>query len=347
VTGIRPIILTGLKTLAIKFKYLGDVVLMVPALRALRKADPEGELHVLVAAEAVPLLEPLGLADRIWGLPRRSRSPVEVGRLIKTLRAERFDRSIDFVGNDRGAFLSRAIAAQERVGLTPPLGFLGRQRAYHRCMPDPGGSMHQIDRDLALLDFLQIDTRDAGEPMLKADPVLADQAAKLVPPEAALLHLSTSQAKKEWPIHYWSRVADLLEERRIPAIFSAGPSEREQALIQDVLEHRPYSRRLPCLESLALFLAAVSRARLLIACDTGPLHMAAALGGPTLSVFGPTPAWQWRPRGSEHLTLTGSFCTCSPHAHQCTSDPWCMAAIRPERVVEELLAILMTQYSSR
>jgi len=320
---------------------------MVPALRALRQADPAGELHVLVAAEAVPLLEPLGIADRIWGLPRRSRNPMKIGQLVKSLRAEGFDRSIDFVGNDRGAFLSSAIAARERVGLTPPLGFLGRQRAYHRCLPDPGGAMHQVDRDLALLQFLDIDTADAGEPILKSDPSLADEAAKLVPPEAALLHLSTSQSKKEWPIHYWSRVADLLEERRIPAIFSAGPSEREQGLIHDVLEHRPYSRRLPRLESLALFLAAISRARLLISCDTGPLHMAAGLGVPTLSFFGPTPAWQWHPRGLQHLTIRGSFCTCSPHAHHCTSDPWCMAAIRPERVVEELLAILMTQYSSR
>lgn len=318
---------------------------MIPALRALRQADPDGELHVLVAQEAVPLLEGLGLVDKVWGLSRRNRQASATWKEVKALRQEQFDRSIDFVGNDRGAWLSWVIRARERFGLTPPLGFFGRQRAYHHYMPDPGGNLHQIDRDLRLMEFLGIDTSQAGEPELKADPALAEEAAKLIPVNAAVLHLSTSQPKKEWPILYWSRVADLLEERKVPAIFSAGPTEREQQLIADLLEHRPYSRRMPKLDSLAMFLAAISRARLMMACDTGPLHMAAALGVPTISFFGPSPRWQWHPRGSQHLAVGGAFCTCSPHAKRCTSDPWCMTAIRPDRVVEELLALLMTQYS--
>ena len=63
----RPV--SKIKILAIKFKYLGDVVVAVPALRALRDQWPEGELHVLVAEDAAPLLRHLPWLDKIWALP--------------------------------------------------------------------------------------------------------------------------------------------------------------------------------------------------------------------------------------------------------------------------------------
>jgi len=316
---------------------------MLPALEALKAADPEGLLHVAVWEEAAPLIERHPAVDKVWPIPRKA-GWLAMLKIMRAMRDEHFDRSIDFVGNDRGALLSRFVNATERIGVVPPLGFAGRRRCYHSTRPDPGAGLHQIERDLDLLTLWNIPPNTL-EPRIYPDPALAGTAATMLPPNGVILHLSTSQPKKEWPSAYWSRVGDALEERGLPAFFAAGPGPREQALIDALLDHRPYSRRLPPTPDLALYLSILARARLFVSCDTGPLHMAAALGVTTISLFGPSPAWQWQPRASGHVVLVAKSCTCSPHARVCTSDPACMAMLPPERVVDELLVMLMRQYT--
>src|SRR5450432_1082035 len=106
------------KILAIVFKFLGDVVVSIPALRALKQAQPRGELHVLVAEEAFPLVKTLPWIDRVWALPRtRGKARLrDTWPVICALRREKFDLSLDFVGNDRGAFLTLAAGARLKVG---------------------------------------------------------------------------------------------------------------------------------------------------------------------------------------------------------------------------------------
>ena len=114
-----------LKILALKFKYLGDVAIMVPALRALNERWPSAQLDVLVANEAVPILSELPWVHKVWGF-HRSRGSASIRSslpLILALRKQNFDRSVDFVGNDRGAILSWCIGAQRRLGPKVPLGF--------------------------------------------------------------------------------------------------------------------------------------------------------------------------------------------------------------------------------
>ena len=96
------------KILAVQFKYLGDAVFVTPALRALRERWPEGEIHVLVAAEVAPLLANLPWIKKVWALPRtRGRARVrDSWPVIRALRREKFQRAVDFGGNDRGAILS-------------------------------------------------------------------------------------------------------------------------------------------------------------------------------------------------------------------------------------------------
>ena len=128
------------KILAIKFKYLGDVVVVVPALRALRDQWPDAELHALVAEDAAPLLRHLPWLDKVWALPRtRGQARLaESWPIIRALRREKFDRSVDFVGNDRGAILSRLIGARERLGVVAR--WTARPRPPPRLHPPHRGS---------------------------------------------------------------------------------------------------------------------------------------------------------------------------------------------------------------
>src|SRR5271154_1987429 len=96
------------KILAILFRYLGDTVLLVPALRAIRDRHPDCELHVLVPEEAGPLLRHLPWLTRLWLMPRkRGRARFkQTWPVLRALRAERFDRSVDFSSNDRSAIMT-------------------------------------------------------------------------------------------------------------------------------------------------------------------------------------------------------------------------------------------------
>lgn len=333
-----------MKILALKFKYLGDVAVMVPALRALRARFPEAELHALVAADAAPLLAHLPWLDRVWALPRK-RGSAQFGRvwpLLRALRRERFDRSVDFVGNDRGAWLSFAVGARKRLGMTPSdKGFPGRRFLYHTAWPEPPHDRHESLRDIALLEAWDVPAPANAELEIAVDPALRPQAAALLSSGAVLCHLSTSQPKKEWPRERWRDLAALARERGLRLVFSAGVSEREQGDLARLRELAPGIETLPPVPELPLFLAVLERAAAFVGGDTGPLHFAAGLGVPTLALYGPTSVRQWAPLGRRHVVLTGGACACSGHAHVCTSPAPCIDQIAPERVVagiERLLA---------
>src|SRR4051812_33115234 len=115
------------KILAINFKFLGDIVLGVPTLRAIHEHFPNAELHVVVAEEAAPLLRSIPWMTRVWGIPRvRGKATIgQVWPVIRALRKERFDRSVDLAGNDRGALFSLLCGAAKRLGPVAPKGFWG------------------------------------------------------------------------------------------------------------------------------------------------------------------------------------------------------------------------------
>jgi ADP-heptose:LPS heptosyltransferase len=88
---------------------------------------------------------------------------------------------------------------------------------------------------------------------------------------------------------------------------------------------------LPLIAELPLFLAVLARAQAFVSGDTGPLHFAAGLGVPTISLFGPSPPVRWAPIGEQHQVLTGSLCSCG-NVSICQSANHCLAAITPEQV---------------
>lgn len=329
------------KILALQFKYFGDAVLLTPALRALRSHFPNGELHVLVPEEIAPLFRHLPYLNRVWPMPRqRGRARFSQSwPLIRALRREHFDRSVDFASNDRGAILSRLIGARRRLGWDERGGFFGRKFCYTDRVAPESRPQHESVRLAQLLSGWQISPPAALEAEIHADPSLADAAKEILPGERAVVcHVASSQAKKEWPVAHWAKLLRLAAGAGFPVVFTTAPGEREQTLMAELKKSAPDAVILPPVTELPLFLAVLARAAAFISGDTGPLHFAAGLGVPTISLFGPTSAAQWAPVGQHHQTLTGSSCACDSNLSVCQSANHCLAAIWPEQVLACLQA---------
>ncbi|MGD0087146.1 MAG: glycosyltransferase family 9 protein [Verrucomicrobiota bacterium] len=323
------------KILGLQFKYFGDAVLLTPALRALREYFPAGELHLLVPEEIAPLFQHLPHLNRVWPMPRR-RGRAQFGQswpMLRALRRERFDRSVDFASNDRGAIISRFIGARRRLGWGGRGGFFGRKFCYTDRVTPEAKPQHESARLVQLLSGWQIPSPPSLEAEIHADPALAVAAKKLLPAERAVIcHVASSQPRKEWPLPHWARLQRLASGAGFHVIFTTARGGREQALMTELKRLVPDAVILPLVPELPLFLALLARAGVFISGDTGPLHFAAGLGVPTISLFGPSSPVQWAPIGKRHQVLTGSACTCDGSLSVCQSASHCLTAISPEQV---------------
>jgi ADP-heptose:LPS heptosyltransferase len=327
------------KILALQFKYFGDAVLMTPALRALKQHFAGAEIHVLVPEEITPLLQNLPFVDRVWAMPRR-RGRASLSRslpIIGELRREKFDRSVDFASNDRGAIISRFIGAKDRLGWDERGGFLGRKLCYNTRVAPPKVLPHESIRLCQLLAGWDIFTPVNLAPEIRADNALADAARKILPNENAIIcHIASSRSKKEWPATHWAELHRLAKASGLRLVFTTAKGEREQALMDGLRKLAPDAEILPFIRELPLFLAVLARAKVFVSGDTGPLHFAAALGVPTISLFGSSPAARWAPIGEKHQMLQGAPCTCDGKFPDCRSQQFCLAAISPAQVFAAL-----------
>jgi ADP-heptose:LPS heptosyltransferase len=327
------------KILALQFKYFGDAVLMTPSLRAIREKFPQGELHVLVPEPIAPLLQNLSWISRVWPMPRRrGRASLSLTwPVIRALRREQFDRSVDFASNDRGAILSFFIGARQRLGWVQRGGFLGRQFCYNQRVISENQVRHESARLAHLLSAWNIKPSSLAAE-IRADPALVAVAEKLLPPGKILCYIASSQSKKEWPLAHWASLHQVAAAAGTELIFTTGIGAREETLLKDFRRLAPAAPVLDPVPDLALYLATLQRAEAFVSGDTGPLHFAAGLGVPTLSLFGPSSPAQWAPVGMQHRSLTGSACTCG-NVGVCESAKHCLATITPEQVFAELLKL--------
>ncbi len=332
------------KTLAIQFKYLGDAVILTPALKALKAQWPEDELQVLVAAEIAPLLDNLPWITRVWAMPRtRGRARLKQSwPFVQALRQEHFDRCVDFGGNDRGALLSRLSGAPVRLGTVGgEYASLLQRFCYSQCAPRSHTAISYFDAHFELLSAWGIVRPQSLSLEIGCNPRDSDAAAKLVPPGAIICHIATSQAKKEWPLVHWQALHHLAQQAGLKLVFSSGNSVRERQLLTDLEALLPDALMLPQINDLNLFLNVLKLARLVISGDTGPLHFAAGLGVPVLGIFGVDNSLrEVAPIYHAHQLVKASHCACGHEFPYCQQAVSCMSSIAPAAVFARLNTLI-------
>jgi len=332
-----------IKILAIQTKSLGDAVMVIPALQAIRRRYPDSALHALVPEAVAPLLQHEPSLTRLWTVPRvRGRADFKQNwPVIRALRAERFDRSVDFAGNDRGAILSFICGAHERLGTFGVGGFIGRRFCYTQSIPSASHDRHETLRLLHILSAWGITPPASVSIQLHTDTSLDAAAAQLLPEGVILCHIGSSLPEKEWPVGHWAAFYRMAALAGHKLIFNTGADPREQALLQALKQLVPQVAALPPSLDLATFLAVIKRAKACISNDTGPMHFAAALGVPTIGLFGPTPVIQWRPIGPQHEIVQSPKCSCIGSAHIGADHR--MADIQPEEVFRCLQKLIASK----
>jgi lipopolysaccharide heptosyltransferase I len=303
----------------VKLSSLGDVIHALPVARALRAARPEARLTwVVEAREAVilrdhPDLDAVVAVDtRRWRrLLRRPRSVptalTEIARAARALRRERFDVTVDLQGLLKSGLLTAATRAPTRIGLASShcrerLNVLFTNR---RVAPPDG---HVVEQYLALLRPLGIEPappvfhvplRPAAE--RRMEEFLGEHGVKRTDTLVAL-NPGAGRADKRWPIAHFVALAERLAvecEARLLVLW--GPEEAHLArAIRDGVSARALLAPPTDLDELAALLRRVS---LLVAGDTGPLHLAAAVGARCLGLFGPTRARRNGPYGARSQGL--------------------------------------------
>lgn len=329
-----------MKFLAIKFKFLGDIALTIPALRALKEYNPDAEIHFLVPEHAFPVVQHNPWIRKVWAFPKkRGLKALENWGLIRDLRKEKFDVSIDFVGNDRGALISLLVGAEVRLGPKSTRGFLGREYCYSHRISEASENLHEIDRSLNLLKKIHIPAPSSKQPELYSDPGLNNYASKILPCDSILCHISTSSDSKEWPIENWVSFYKNYPELSAHMVFTSGISEREKNLLETLRKYLPEAKTISPSPTLPELMALIKQARLVICGDTFTAHAAAGLGTPLVALYGPTRVEQWDPLGKRVL-LEAQNCKCRHFFYKCTAQKHCLLNLSAKSVANAVVEIL-------
>ena len=338
---------------------MGDILHALPAVTALRMAHPgwvidwvvEPKWQALLAAPTSvgrdtessvalqPVVDRLHLAaTKDWRhRPLASQTLKEIRGLRRTLRAGEYDTVLDLQGAVRSAVVSRMAGSRRLIGEAVP-----RERAarwlFHELVATHGA--HVIEQDVELAAAVAGDDLEPVQPWLPMDPAAeawADAKFAAEPSQpAVLINPGAGWGAKRWPVERYAAVAEELIRRGFRVLVNVGPGEESLA---DVLvkQTRGAAAALAC--SLGQLIAITRRITLAVAGDTGPLHLACALGKPVVGIYGPTDPSRNGPYGSLFKVLRS---TESRRDHTRYEAPEAgLLTIQPDdvlRAVDELLA---------
>jgi lipopolysaccharide heptosyltransferase II len=295
---------------------VGDVVLATPVLAELRSKYPRARISLLAQSHANELLRESQLVDEIisfdlpWTAPRNK---YRIGAitlrarmsLVKKLRAERFDTTIDSRMDIRSNLLAAMIRAPRRIGYD--IG--GGGWLLTDTLPSDRSRFHKIDDWLALLDLLPGKCPRAGErlrPALTVTPGERDRARKTLQSlgvlEAPVIayHPGGSHPGKRWPrVQLEQLIADLKKSVGGSHVVFLGPEEENfDSLSSDAIVVRPSLREL---------MAMLTCCDVLVCNDSGPMHVADALGVPVVAIFEVgNPQW-FGPSGERATVVAGKL----------------------------------------
>lgn len=354
------------RLLLVRTSALGDVIHALPVAAALRRHRPQATIAWAVEEVFAPLLAGHPAVDRVIPvrLKRWRREPLsrrtlgDLAALRRDLAAFAPEVAVDLMGNHKGALLARlsgaprvvglarrdrrepssAVWIGEEVALAAPAPPAGRASAVALGGEDPPAA-HAIDRALALAAALGAATRPVD---LGGDGIFADLPRG--PRRHLVIQAGAGWGNKQWPAARWGEVARRLAAATgLPVRAPVGPGE--EALVAAVAAAAGGAVEAVAAPDLPSLAAELLAARLVLAGDTGPLHLAHALGVPVLAVMGPTDPRRHGPYAALDRAVWQAL-PCSFCYKRFAETKACLQVLPPDLVVERALSLLASEGAS-
>lgn len=321
-----------MKALIVRLSSIGDVVHTLPVVPALKRAGWNVGWLVERASSALlgSVVSPVVLAPPAPAFPLGPALEA-----VRTLRAQNFEVALDFEGVWRSALWARISKAKRVVGhggpwrRKPMSAFLVGEPA-----DIPDDARHVIDQNLSLLRAVGVDavgSREFPLPPSQAESKTADRIlSELGLSEFIVMHPGGGWASKLWNPQGFGEVARRLKACGITSLVCWGPGEENLAR-QVVLASEGAAVACPA-ATLLEYLEIARRSRLVVAADSGPLHLACAVGVPVVGIYGPTDPASNGPFDSRDMVVRRTP-LCSPcHRNRCRTHDGVMTAIAPLEV---------------
>ena len=318
------------KILIIKPSSLGDVVHSLPFLNSVRKCFPQAEIHWVIARGLERLLEGHPMIDKLWIINKDDWKKIkkvkgtisELNVLFKAVKKEKFDLVVDLQGLLRSGVITAATSAPVRVGFAEARE--GSRFSYTHKVKG-GKDIHAVDRYLKIAGFLGCDITDIRFPFplfessFIRDRSLSGDYAVIVP--------GARWKTKIWPEEKFGELSLELPLRSV----IVGSNKDIESANEIVALSRGKAISLAGKTSLKELIEVIKSARFMVSNDSGPMHIAAALGIPVFALFGPTDPLRTGPYGEGHIVIRENV-PCAPCFKRTCNDMKCMSSLSVEKV---------------
>ena len=334
--------LTRPKILIWKLSAMGDVVLSTPTVRALRKQFPKAHLTLAVGRPAYEVMAHCPYLDNIliYDRARKNRGPLGLRRFLQDVRREGFDLSVDLQNSRKTHVLAWLAGIPVRVGYARKFGrLLNRGVRLPRVVLAPIAHQHYLLRQAGF-------TPDGEALELWPSPLDEQRAAALLqglmgrPVVGMQPGGSARWLTKRWDLDRWAKLCDALSQRGLQVVITG--SQEERPLAEALARMTAIPPRSVVGETTVLELASlIKRCALFLAHDSAALHLAAAMGTPTIALFGPTdPRRHLPPTFVGQVIKKDVFCSPCYSARCRTVTHACMKRITVDEVLAAALALL-------
>lgn len=321
------------RVLLLRLERIGDLLMTLPAIAAARARAPAAEIRLAVGswnadlARQLPAVDHVDTLDAPWLSQEGTRSSLgEVAAQIRRWRESRIDLAINFEPDIRSNALLAAAGAPRRVGYATGGGgaFLTTALDYDRTVHTAENALGIVEQALPAAAGPAPRTPATEDPPLRIPATAADRAARLLADcggHGPLVGINpgAGRAIKEWPAERFAAAAAALAEHDGAAIVLLGSAAEAGTARAIGNALPPHARRFDLAGRLPLpdLAAVLARLSLLVTADSGPMHLAAAVGTPVVGIFGPSDPVRYAPR--------------APHAEVVHADLWCRPCNRMRR----------------
>jgi len=309
--------------LIVRLGSLGDVIHAIPAAAALIHHDREARVDWIVDPRYVELVQRVERIGHVIPFDTRQGWGTLVA-MARRLRGERYDAVIDLQGLLKSAVLARVAGARRTIGFTSTHLRESLASVFYTETHDPGDAVHVIDKGLALMRALDVQETTVRFPLglSPRDP----------PGGYVLINPGAAWPNKRWPAERFGALAAAIRERHgLRSVVLWGPDE--EALAKAVVDASTGAAQAAPPTTIIDIVALARGAHLMISGDTGPVHIAGAVGTPIVALFGPTRAERNGPWSPADISISRfDRCVCH-YERRCRRDWPCIDDISVDEVV--------------